>query len=202
MTSISNARQKVGKMTERLSQTEQSILLQIAREALKNAVKGKPLPEIDLSLLPSSLQVLGASFVTLTIDGRLRGCIGTLEAYQPLAKDVQEHAVAAGLQDPRFPIVQPPELSHIHIEVSALSPKAPLHYENPQDLINKLRPNIDGVVLQDGYWKATFLPQVWKQLPTPPEFLSHLCLKMGAPANLWQKKPIQVYTYQVQEFHE
>jgi len=189
-------------MTEKLSQDEQSILLHIAREALEHAVNGKSLPEFDLSLLPLSLQELGASFVTLTSKGRLRGCIGTLESYQPLVKDVQEHAVAAALQDPRFPIVQPAELSKIRIEVSALSPKAPLQYEDTQDLVNKLRPNVDGVVLQDGFRKATFLPQVWKQLPTPHGFLSHLCVKMGAPANLWQKKPLQVYTYQVQEFHE
>ena len=189
-------------MTERLSQIEQHMLLEIAREALEKGVKGISLPEIDLALLPSPLQTLGASFVTLTIDTRLRGCIGTLEAYQPLAKDVQEHAVAAALQDPRFPIVRPGELAHIHIEVSALSPKTPLSYDDPQDLIDKLRPNIDGVVLQDGYRKATFLPQVWKQLPTPHEFLSHLCMKMGAPADLWQKRHLKVFTYQVQEFHE
>ena len=189
-------------MTEKLSQTEQDILLKIAREGLEDAVKEEPLADINLSLLPPSLQELGASFVTLTIHGRLRGCIGTLEAYQPLAEDVQEHAVAAALQDPRFPIVQPPELPDIEIEVSALTPKTALYYEDPQDLINTLRPNIDGVVLQDGFRKATFLPQVWKQLPTPEEFLSHLCVKMGAPAHLWQKRHLQVFTYQVQEFHE
>jgi AmmeMemoRadiSam system protein A len=200
--SIVNARQKVGKMTEKLNEAEQGILLRIAREALESAVKINPLLEIDLALLPPTLQELGASFVTLTIDDRLRGCIGTLEAYQPLAIDVQEHAVAAALQDPRFPTVQPPELPHIQIEVSALTPKVPLHYEDPQDLINQLKPNVDGVVLQDGFRKATFLPQVWKQLPTTHEFLSHLCLKMGAPANLWQRKPLKVFTYQVQEFHE
>jgi len=81
-------------MTHQLNQTEQELLLKIARQALENAVKGKPLPELNLEELPSNLVDLGASFVTLTIDGRLRGCIGALDAYQPLAKDVQEHAVA------------------------------------------------------------------------------------------------------------
>ena len=116
--------------------------------------------------------------------------------------DVQEHAVAAALQDPRFPRVVPEEIPEINIEVSVLTPKQVLHYDSPQDLIQKIRPKIDGLVLQDGFLKATFLPQVWDQLEEPEAFLSHLCMKMGAASDLWQKKPLQVYTYQVQEFHE
>lgn len=189
-------------MMSNLVKAEQGILLSIAREALENSVRGEPLPDIALPQLPTNLQELGASFVTLTILDNLRGCIGTLEAYQALALDVQEHAVAAALQDPRFPPVQPSELKRINIEVSVLSPKMPLDYEGPEDLIDKLRVNIDGVVLQDGYRKATFLPQVWEKLPSKEQFLSHLCLKMGASANLWRHKPLKVFTYQVQEFHE
>jgi AmmeMemoRadiSam system protein A len=116
--------------------------------------------------------------------------------------DVQEHAAAAALQDPRFPRVMPKELGDIEIEVSVLSPKQVLDYEDPEELVQKIRPKIDGVVLQDGFRKATFLPQVWEQLETPEVFLSHLCAKMGASSDLWRKKPLQVYTYQVQEFHE
>jgi len=185
-----------------LSTTEQQILLNIAREALEKAVSGLPLPIVNLDTLPTNLQTDGASFVTLTIAGRLRGCIGTLQAYQPLPEDVREHAVAAALQDPRFPHVTPDELSSINIEVSVLSPQMPFPYEGPQDLLNKLRPGIDGVVLQDGYRKATFLPQVWDKIPDPEHFLSQLCMKMGAPADLWRKKTLEAYTYQVQEFHE
>jgi AmmeMemoRadiSam system protein A len=110
--------------------------------------------------------------------------------------------MAAALQDYRFPPVQPDELSQIEIEVSVLTPRRKLDYETPLDLIRKLRPNVDGVVLQDGIRKATFLPQVWEQLPQPEEFLAHLCQKMGASPTLWQKKHLTVYTYQVQEFHE
>lgn len=189
-------------MTQKLNQTEQELLLTIARQALESAVQGEPLPIIDLEDLPEPLRAPGASFVTLTIQGRLRGCIGTLDPYQPLAKDVQEHAVAAALQDFRFPKVQPAELPHIQIEVSALTPRKPLHYDGSQDLVAKLRPNIDGVILQDGLKKATFLPQVWEKLPDPEEFLSHLCQKMGASGDLWRNKPLNVYIYQVQEFHE
>lgn len=189
-------------MPNELNQAEQEILLKLAREALEHSTHSKPLPQLKLNALPPSLRVDGASFVTLTKSGRLRGCIGTLQAYQPLAIDVQEHAVAAALQDSRFPNVQPAELGQINIEVSILSPRSPLQYEGPQDLVNQLRPNIDGVVLQDGLRKATFLPQVWVQIPDPESFLSHLCAKMGRPANLWRERPLQVYTYQVQEFHE
>lgn len=189
-------------MSIELNKAEQEILLKIAREALEKSVQGKPLPHVKLDALPPSLQQDGASFVTLSKSGRLRGCIGALQAYQPLAIDVQEHAVAAALQDFRFPNVKPAELNQIEIEISVLSPRYPLRYEDPQDLVNQIRPNIDGVVLQDGLRKATFLPQVWEKLPDPELFLSHLCVKMGAPGDLWRNKPLQVYTYQVQEFHE
>jgi uncharacterized protein len=186
----------------RLNQTEQETLLKIAREAIEKSVTGGSLPKVKLAALPPSLKENGASFVTLTVQQRLRGCIGALQAYQPLAEDVQEHAAAAALQDPRFPEVIPAELPGISIEVSVLSPQTPLAYEDAQDLLNKIRPGVDGVVLQDGLRKATFLPQVWEKLPDPAMFLSQLCMKMDAPADLWRKKPLDVYIYQVQEFHE
>lgn len=189
-------------MTRKLNEAEQRILLTIARQALEAAVRGEPLPDIHLDALPPALQQPGASFVTLTIEGRLRGCIGTLDAHQALAVDVQEHAVAAALQDFRFPKVQPAELPYIHIEVSALTPRSRLQYDRPQELAAKLKPNIDGVILQDGQRKATFLPQVWEKVSSPEEFLSHLCMKMGAARDLWLKKPLDVYIYQVQEFQE
>ncbi len=189
-------------MHTQLNNAEQECLLKLARAALQEGVQGKPLPEVKMNQLPASLQSNGVSFVTLTINDRLRGCIGTLEAHQPLAKDVQEHAVAAALQDFRFPNVRPSELPQIKIEVSVLTPRAPLEYDKPEELIQKIRPGIDGVVLKDGFQQATFLPQVWEKLPNPESFLSQLCMKMGAPDDLWRKKPLEVFTYQVQEFHE
>jgi hypothetical protein len=189
-------------MTDHLDPAEQAILLKIARDSLTLSVQGEALPRLQGADLPETLQAKGASFVTLTKQGQLRGCIGALQAYQALAVDVQEHAMAAALQDYRFPPVQPDELSQIEIEVSVLTPRRKLDYETPLDLIRKLRPNVDGVVLQDGIRKATFLPQVWEQLPQPEEFLAHHCQKMGASPTLWQKKHLTVYTYQVQEFHE
>ena len=189
-------------MTGILKQTEQDQLLKIARQALEASVRGEPLPSLPMGDLPPSLTADGASFVTLTIAGRLRGCIGTLQAYQPLAKDVQEHAVAAALQDFRFPQVRPAELPTIAIEISILTPAEPLDYDGPDDLIQKLNPGEDGLVLSDGHRRATFLPQVWDSLPSPEEFLSHLCMKMGAPSDLWKKKNLDVSIYHVQEFQE
>lgn len=155
-----------------------------------------------MDTLPAALQEHGASFVTLTKSGQLRGCIGTLEAYQPLAQDVQQRAVQAAVEDPRFNPVTPAELPSLEIEISRLTQPEPLLYENPTDLLHLLRPSVDGVILADGYRRATFLPQVWEQLPDAEEFLSHLCLKMGARANLWQTKLLDVQIYQVQEFKQ
>ncbi len=187
----------------RLSAEERQVLLRIARQAIKEAVAGNPPPPLPLDSLSPALRAPGASFVTLTRpDGSLRGCIGALQAYQPLAQDVQEHAIAAALQDPRFPPVRPAEVSQLQIEISRLTPPQPLPYTDPETLLQKLRPGVDGVILQDGWRKATFLPQVWQQLPQPEAFLSHLCLKMGAAADCWRQKPLQVFIYQVEEFHE
>lgn len=187
---------------DKLTSDEKNILLRLAREALESGVKGEALPPLDLGTLPPRLQAQGASFITLTIRGNLRGCIGALEPYQPLAEDVREHAVAAALSDFRFPPVRPDELPDIHIEVSRLTVPEPLAYTSPEDLLVKLRPGTDGVLLRYGSRRATFLPQVWEKVPDPAEFLDHLCQKMGEKAGLWREKNLQVSIYQVEEFHE
>ncbi len=189
-------------MLDELTAQERSFLLQLARQALTEAVQGKLLSPIDLNSLSPRLRAPGATFVTLTLRGELRGCIGALEPYLPLAEDVREHAVAAGLQDFRFMPVRPPELPDIKIEISRLTIPQPLAYENVMDLPQKLCPGQDGVIIRDGYQRATFLPQVWEKLPDPVEFLDHLCQKMGAPADLWRFKKLRVSIYRVEEFHD
>jgi uncharacterized protein len=189
-------------MPETLTPAEQHSLLGLAREALEYGVRGKPLPPLEPTTLTQALRDPGASFVTLTMHGELRGCIGALEAYQPLAEDVREHAVAAALEDPRFPPVRATELSRIQIEVSRLTRPVLLHYTDSADLSSKLRPHVDGVILRDGYRRATFLPQVWEKLPDPAEFLNNLCLKMGYSAHAWRSKHFEVLVYQVDEFRE
>jgi AmmeMemoRadiSam system protein A len=186
----------------RLTQEERNLLLRIARRAIEKRVAGEPLTPIDFENLPNHLQEPGASFVTLTLDGALRGCIGTLEPYQPLAEDVQEHAVAAALSDYRFPPVQPAELHRISIEISRLTPPKAVAYQDAEELVGKLRPGIDGVVLKDNLKRATFLPQVWEKIPVPQDFLNHLCLKMGVPVDSWRSGKFEVLVYQVEEFHE
>ena len=189
-------------MATQLSLTEQQTLLRMAREALESGVRGKKLTPLDERSLPAHLREQGASFVTLTIRGQLRGCIGALEAYQPLAKDVREHAIAAALEDPRFPPVREDELSRIQIEVSRLTRPTPLEYKDAADLLSKLRPHVDGVILRDGIRRATFLPQVWEKIPDPAEFMDNLCYKMGVSDNTWRIKHLDVLVYQVEEFHE
>jgi AmmeMemoRadiSam system protein A len=185
-----------------LSREEKVYLLTLARNAISLAIKGQAQPKIDVAGLSELLKADGAAFVTLTKNKELRGCIGALEAYQPLVNDVREHAIAAALEDYRFPPVSSDELAAILIEISRLTQPRPLEYIDSESLIQLLRPGVDGVILTDGMRRATFLPQVWEQLPNPEDFLGHLCHKMGANPDTWQKKHLAVSTYQVEEFHE
>lgn len=189
-------------MSAPLTPEEKQTLLRLARQALELGVRGETLPPLDWESLTPTLRADGASFVTLTEGGNLRGCIGTLEAYRPLAEDVREHAIDAALHDYRFPPVQTAELGAIQIEVSRLTAPVPLEYATPEDLLARLRPGVDGVVLRDGIRRATFLPQVWQKLPDPQDFLDNLCYKMGAAPSLWRRKHLDVLVYQVEEFHE
>ena len=190
-------------MQDKLTLEEQQTLLRLAREAMTQRVKGEKLSRLELSALPGRLREEGASFVTLTIRGELRGCIGALEAYEPLAQDVRDHAVAAALEDPRFPPVEERELGAIQIEVSRLTRPLPLSYKGADDLVSKLKPGVDGVILRDGFGRrATFLPQVWEKIPNTAEFLNHLCQKMGLSENAWRTKHLEALTYQVEEFRE
>ena len=185
-----------------LSSDEKRFLLDLARQSITSAVTGHQVKEDEQQAVPDTLKQKGASFVTLTIAGELRGCIGTLEAYKPLYKDVEERAVQAALEDYRFPPVTSGELDLISIEISHLTPAIPLPYKNPLDLPGLLHPDVDGVILRDGMRRATFLPQVWSQLPEPTAFLAHLCQKMGAAPDLWRRKVLDVSIYHVEEFSE
>lgn len=185
-----------------LTDAEKKTLLRLARASITAAVNHQTMPDVASEELTETLRQPGASFVTLTIDGDLRGCIGALEAYQPLVEDVREHAVAAALEDYRFPKVTAREVPLLEIEISHLTSPQPLDYEKPADLPGLLHPGRDGVILRDGFKRATFLPQVWEKIPDPEEFLSQLCAKMGAPWDLWVRKKLSVAVYNVEEFHE
>jgi AmmeMemoRadiSam system protein A len=189
-------------MEKTLSDKDKSLLLSLARKTIQKAVNHQPLPTWDNNELSADLVRKEASFVTLTMSGELRGCIGSLEAYQSLVEDVRDHARQAALEDYRFPPVTVGEIPKLHIEISRLTVPVPLKYENPADLPELIQPGVDGVILKDGFRRSTFLPQVWQQLPDAKEFLSHLCVKMGASADLWQKKVLDVAIYHVEEFEE
>ena len=191
-------------MDDLLTTIEKTTLLRVARNAIENHINRKPLEIYDFDSLTPNLSSLGASFVTLNTipDNHLRGCIGALEAYQSLILDVQEHAIAAAFDDYRFSPVRVTELPVIRIEISRLTKPILLNYDSAEDLLDKLHPGIDGVILKNGIQRATFLPQVWEKIKSKENFLSQLCLKMGANSDLWKRKQLQVFTYQVEEFHE
>jgi AmmeMemoRadiSam system protein A len=185
-----------------LSEIDKKKLLKIAREAITRVVRNEQLKRIKPQEHSQLLREPGASFVTLTIREELRGCIGTLEANQPLILDVQEHAVAAAMEDYRFPVVREKELQMINIEISRLTPVHLMDYSTPEDLVSKIRVNVDGILIKASGRRATFLPQVWEKVQDTEQFLSQLCMKMGAPPDLWRGKHVQIYTYQVEKIKE
>jgi AmmeMemoRadiSam system protein A len=190
-------------MSETLGLDEQKILLDLAREAITSAARGEQVQEADLDQLPPRLRQEGASFVTLLEpDGKLRGCIGTVEAHAPLALDVQRNAVGSAMRDPRFLPVGPDEVDRLQIELSVLTEPEPLGFDGPDDLLDKIRPGVDGVVIQKDWRRATLLPSVWAKIPDPIQFLEMLCMKAGLPQDEWRRPGLTVYVYQAEKIKE
>ena len=183
-----------------LNDEQQRELLAFARETIACKISGRALP--DLPAGEPVYELERAVFVTLHKSGQLRGCIGALQAREPLAAAVRSSAISASTQDPRFPPVTADELPELDIEISVLSPLRPLDCAGPEDLLRKLRPGVDGVVLEVGPRRATFLPQVWEKLPDPEEFLEQLSLKAGLPPDGWADPKAKVSIYQVESFSE
>lgn len=172
-------------------------LLALARSAIAEAL-GEP----AAAPAPAAwLDEPGATFVTLTRAGELRGCIGTLIAERPLHEDVTANARAAAFRDPRFPSVTRQELAEVAVEVSLLSALEPLSFDSEQQLLSLLRPGIDGVLLEHGRQRGTFLPQVWEQLPEAKDFLAQLKRKAGLAADFWARE-ISVSRYTVRKWRE
>ena len=153
------------------------------------------------SATESRLREPGATFVTLTQQVRLRGCIGSLQAWRSLADDVVENARAAAFRDPRFPPLAAGELAQTSVEVSLLTPATPLEFASEMEALSRLRPHLDGVVLEWGTRRATFLPQVWEQLPEPRQFMARLKEKAGLPADFWDAA-LHLSTYRVEKWKE
>lgn len=150
---------------------------------------------------PDWLDQPGAVFVTLTQHGDLRGCIGSLEAHRPLIDDLQANARAAAFNDPRFPPLSGDELPATQVEVSILSPAEPMRFNSEIDALAQLRPGIDGVIFEHGWHRATFLPQVWEQLPEARQFMANLKRKAGLAADFWADD-LRLSRYQVEKFKE
>jgi AmmeMemoRadiSam system protein A len=189
-------------MDNTLSTEERKFLLKMARKAIESAVQGEKPPEINYESLSETLKKPGATFVTITKLGKLRGCIGTLEARIPLVEDTIEHAIAAAIHDFRFQPLDKNELDEIKIEISRLTIPQKIYYSDSHSLLEKLHPGLDGVIIRDGNSRATFLPQVWSKIPEKDKFMDHLCMKMGASPSLWRKGKLIIQTYQVEDFHE
>lgn len=190
-----------------LTKSEQKFILSLSRTALEHIFKtGNELGlgEIEVPKEHTThFTQKAATFVTLTIHGELRGCIGKIIATQELYKDVLQNTYSAAFGDPRFSQLRKEELPEIKIEISVLSTPSKLAYKDADELIQKLSKDKPGVVLQQGLFNsATFLPQVWEQLPKAEQFLSHLCQKAGLSANAWKKEKLEIQTYTVENFEE
>lgn len=176
-------------------------LLDIARASIRHGFShGQPLA-LSIEREAPDLQPLRATFVTLQSHGALRGCIGTLEARTPLAQDVADHAYAAAFEDSRFDPLDEHELPQIEIHISILSPPSPLPCRDETELLGRLRPGIDGLILHEGRQRATFLPSVWEDLRSPREFLAHLKMKAGLPADYWSSA-IRFERYEAEKVSE
>ena len=190
-----------------LNPKQQQALLALARGAIAHvlhaghgawaAAQPEPL------LHDAVFQEKQAAFVTLTKRQALRGCIGSLVVVESLAESVRRNAINAALHDPRFPPLTLQELDSVHLEISVLSRPVPLAYTDTAHLLQQLKPGVDGLILEGpGGRRATFLPQVWRQLPKAADFLSALCRKAGLAADAWKKDGISYQRYQVQSFEE
>lgn len=184
-----------------LSHSQQQLLLSLARHSIQSRLQydekhRAPKYEEDFG------RIRGACFVTLTInEGDLRGCMGSLQQHRSLVEDVRDNACSAAFNDPRFTPLNPQELEKIKIEISVLSPLQEMQFTDEQNLLAQILPFEDGLVLQDGLNRGTFLPLVWEKLPSKQQFLSQLKLKAGLPVDYWSDT-LKCFRYHTEVFEE
>ena len=184
-----------------LSEPDRDQLLDIARRSIASGLSGGSALQLANGNLAGSLVVPLSSFVTLTRSGALRGCIGSLESSGPLAQSVADSAFKAAFRDSRFPPLEPAEIEDLIIEISVLSKLEPLTVANRADLVDQLQPGEDGLLLQDGSYRATFLPKMWEALSDPEEFLAQLLVKAGLSGDYWSES-ISFMRYRALSFGE
>ena len=166
-----------------LTGQQEGMLLEVARKAIATGLHHRGEPTLEPFAFPEALRRIQATFVTLQLDGKLRGCIGTLEAVDPLVVDVAKHAYAAAFTDPRFAPVNGGELARLEIQISILSPHTAVKFARESELLHQLRPGVDGLIIAQGAHRATFLPSVWQSIPDRNVFLAQLKLKAGLPVD-------------------
>ena len=182
-----------------LAPQERMTLLDIARRSIRHGLdSGIPLP-IRADDFAPALRAVRASFVTLNRQDMLRGCIGHLEPILPLVEDVAENAFSAAFRDPRFPPLGAEEYADLVLHISVLTPAEKLECNSESDLLRRMRPHRDGLILADGPRRGTFLPSVWEQLPDPRDFLRHLKRKAGLPDDYWSSS-LEIYRYETESF--
>lgn len=184
-----------------INEQEQDQLLTLARDSIAYGLEhGRPITPTT-SEYDENLQQMAACFVTLTMAHNLRGCIGHLSAIQPLFEDVAENAFSAAFKDPRFPQLRDDEFSRMEIEISILTPSTPMQFTDEADLLNQIEEGVDGLILEDGYNRGTFLPTVWESLPAKQDFWKHLKMKAGLPVSHWSDT-LKVSRYHTISFSE
>jgi uncharacterized protein len=180
-----------------LNEECQQRLLELAKMSIQHGLQTSKPVKINLVDYPPELREQRATFVTLHTNHDLRGCIGKLEAVRPLAEDIAENAFSAAFKDSRFLPLATDEFKDLKIHLSILTPAEPISFTTEQDLLTQLQPSIDGLILEEGYRRGTFLPSVWTTLPQPEQFLRHLKQKAGLPAEYWSDK-IRIYRYRTE----
>jgi AmmeMemoRadiSam system protein A len=185
--------------TDTLSPAQRATLLEVARQSIAHGLDAGRCRDLSAADFEPALRAPRASFITLTLNGDLRGCIGHLEAVQPLVVDVSDNAYAAAFRDPRFPPLRQAEWPGIALHLSVLTPAEPLPCTDEADLLRQIVPGRDGLILQEGANRGTFLPSVWDSLPEPAAFLAQLKRKAGLAPGHWSDE-IRVFRYRTESF--
>jgi hypothetical protein len=175
-------------------------LKELARNVIAHELGLEPPADVEKEFSDPFFHEKRGVFVTLKMNDELRGCIGNIEPVYPLYKAVMANAREAAFSDPRFYPVTREELNELRIEISVLSVLEKIEYSFADDLLEKLRPEKDGILIEKGAYKSTYLPQVWDEIKDGEIFLSSLCMKAGLPADEWKKGRLNVYRYEVEKF--